>query len=48
MNDIEIPTISTYAPSLDEIYIKIDENGTPKIYVGTLSVIAQDYVDALC
>jgi hypothetical protein len=47
MNDIEIPTISTYAPSLDEIYIKIDENGTPKIYVGTLSVIAQDYVDAL-
>lgn len=33
LNDAEIATIDTYAPSIDQLYVKYDKNGSPKIYL---------------
>ncbi len=46
-NSIEIPSVETYAPSLDELYIKYDEDGAPKIYAGGLSQEENAYMEAL-
>lgn len=32
-NDVEIATIDTYAPSIDQLFIKYDEGGKPKLYL---------------
>lgn len=32
-NDVEIATIDTYAPSIDQLFIKYDEDGEPKLYL---------------
>ena len=32
-NDVEIATIDTYAPSIDQLFIKYDKKGKPKIYL---------------
>lgn len=33
LNDAEIATIDTYAPSIDQLFIKYDDNKVPKIYL---------------
>lgn len=45
--DLELPSISTPAPSIDEIYITLDENKNPKVYLGTLSKETNAYLKEL-
>lgn len=45
--DLELPSISTMAPSIDEIYITLDENKQPLVYLGKLSEDTQKFVDDL-
>lgn len=49
LNDAEIATISTYAPSLDYILVRYDENGIPKIYLPDENFPAEEseYINAL-
>lgn len=32
-NDVEVATIDTYAPSIDQLFIKYDKQGKPKLYL---------------
>lgn len=32
-NDVEVATIDTYAPSIDQLFIKYDKSGKPKLYL---------------
>ncbi len=43
--DMKFPTIDTLGPSLDELYIKTDEDGKPRIYLGLLSDITDSTLD---
>lgn len=45
--DLELPSIDTMAPSIDEIYISLDENNNPQVYLGKLSEDTQKFVDEL-
>lgn len=45
--DLELPSIETMAPSIDEIYISLDENNKPLVYLGKLSEETQEFVDDL-
>lgn len=45
--DLELPSIKTMAPSIDEVYISLDENNKPLVYLGKLSEETQKYVDDL-
>lgn len=45
--DAELPTIDTYAPSIEELYISKDETGRPWIYFGEISQEMQDYFSQL-
>lgn len=49
LNDVEIATIDTYAPSIDQLFIKYDEKGVPKIYLpgGGLSAEEEAYYNEL-
>ncbi|MBE5963238.1 MAG: hypothetical protein E7256_17960 [Lachnospiraceae bacterium] len=44
--DLELPVIETYAPSIGEFYIQY-EDGTPYIYLGSLSSETSDYLSDL-
>lgn len=48
-NDVEVATIDTYAPSIDQLFIKYDEKGNPKLYLHGSSFTAQEdaYYEAL-
>ncbi|MCX4345767.1 MAG: hypothetical protein OSJ38_00805 [Lachnospiraceae bacterium] len=48
-NDVEIATIDTYAPSIDQLFIKYDEKGKPKLYLydGSFTDEEEAYYEAL-
>ncbi|MDE7325756.1 MAG: hypothetical protein K2N63_05700 [Lachnospiraceae bacterium] len=48
-NDVEIATIDTYAPSIDQLFIKYDEKGNPKLYLydGSFTQEEEAYYEAL-
>lgn len=48
-NDVEVATIQTYAPSIDQLLIKYDENGKPKLYLygNTFTQEEEAYYEAL-
>lgn len=48
-NDVEIATIDTYAPSIDQLFIKYNAKGEPKLYLhsDSFSEDEEAYYDAL-
>ncbi len=48
-NDVEVATIDTYAPSIDQLFIKYDESGKPKLYLhgDSFTQEAEAYYEAL-
>lgn len=48
-NDVEIATIDTYAPSIDQLFIKYDAKGEPKLYLHSDSFTEEEeaYYEAL-
>lgn len=42
--DSELPTIDTYAPSIEELYIQYDSNNQPFIYFGDISEATAEYI----
>ena len=48
-NDVEIATIDTYAPSIDQLFIKYDKKGKPKIYLynDSFTKEEEEYYEAL-
>ncbi len=48
-NDVEIATIDTYAPSIDQLFIKYDKKGKPKIYLynDSFTEEEEEYYEAL-
>lgn len=48
-NDVEIVTIDTYAPSIDQLFIKYDAKGEPKLYLHSDSFSEEEeaYYEAL-
>ncbi len=49
LNDVEIATIDTYAPSMEQLYVKYDEDGNPKIFIAGDSFSPEEaaYLDEL-
>lgn len=42
--ELKITSIDTPAPALDEIYVKYDENGEPKVVLGQVSSETESYI----